>query len=181
MSRGEDQEAQARGRKETELERWDRNFTELLQELRVAQTGVQILFAFLLTLAFTQRFTEINTFQRWWYIGTLIAAAGSTAMIIAPVSYHRLMFRRGRKPELVRASHRLASGGLVLLLCAMVGAVFLVVDFVVGQLPGVVIASGVAIWFVAFWYALPLVRRDDTPGPGSESDEPEPGTVPAGK
>src|SRR5947209_10039375 len=90
------------GRTETVLERWDRNFSELLQELRVAQTGVQVLFAFLLTLPFTNRFERITEVQRGTYVVTLVAAAAATALLIAPVSYHRLVFRQGRKPQLVR-------------------------------------------------------------------------------
>src|SRR5438309_3920171 len=88
------------GRTETVLERWDRNFTELLQELRVAQTGVQILFAFLLTLPFTSRFDRATGLDRGVYVTTMVAAACATALLIAPASYHRLVFRKGRKPQL---------------------------------------------------------------------------------
>jgi hypothetical protein len=84
------------GRDETGLERWDRNFTELLQELRVAQTGVQILFAFLLTLPFTNRFGSVSDLDKVVYVITLMASATATALLIAPVSYHRQVFREGR-------------------------------------------------------------------------------------
>src|SRR6266508_4388199 len=100
-----------RERQESELQRLDRNFNELLQELRVAQTGVQILFAFLLTLAFTQRFGEVTGFQRGLYYGTLVAAALATSLLIAPVSLHRLLFRRHQKGRVVIAANRLAGGG----------------------------------------------------------------------
>src|SRR5690349_19677592 len=115
---GRDTEAPApaaSGRDETPLERWDRNFTELLQELRVAQTGVQILFAFLLTLPFTNRFTAVTGFERGVYVVTLVAAAAATALLIAPVSYHRIVFRQGRKPQLVLIASRLAALGLLCL------------------------------------------------------------------
>src|SRR5947209_14294805 len=115
------------GRDETALERWDRNFTELLQELRVAQTGVQILFAFLLTLPFTNRFGQVSEFDRGTYVVTLVAAAAATAFLIGPVSYHRLVFRRGRKPQLVQVGSTLAVLGLGCLVLAMLGAVFLAV------------------------------------------------------
>src|SRR2546429_7750584 len=92
----------APGRSETPLERWDRNFTELLQELRVAQTGVQILFAFLLTLPFTNRFDRVTELDRGVYVATIVAAAAATALLLAPVRYHRPVFRKGRKPALVQ-------------------------------------------------------------------------------
>ena len=93
-------------RDETPQERADRNFTELLQELRVAQTGVQILFAFLLTLPFSSRFADISARDRVAYVVTLLASAAAAVLLIAPVSYHRLVFRRNRKQELVQTAAR---------------------------------------------------------------------------
>jgi hypothetical protein len=101
---------------ETAKARWDRNFADLLQELRVAQTGVQILFAFLLTLPFSSGFPKVTAFQKDTYVVALIAAAFATAMIISPVAFHRALFRQGRKPELVRYAHRMATGGLAIML-----------------------------------------------------------------
>jgi Family of unknown function (DUF6328) len=98
-------------RDETGLERWDRNFIELLQELRVAQTGVQILFAFLLTMPFTNRFGQVSDLDKVVYVITLVAAATAMALLIAPVSDHRQVFRQGRKPQLVR--HRPSALGRV--------------------------------------------------------------------
>src|SRR3954467_1264478 len=97
---------------ESEKARWDRNFADLLQELRVAQTGVQILFAFLLTLPFSNGFPKVTQFQKDTYLVALIAAAFATAMILPRVPFPRPLFRQARKPELVRYSHRMASGGL---------------------------------------------------------------------
>jgi hypothetical protein len=148
-------------REESERERWQRNFSELLQELRVAQTGVQILFAFLLTLVFTARFGELNAFQRNVYVIALLAAAGATALIIAPVAYHRMLFRLGRKPELVRSAHRMASGGLAMLLVAMVSSVLLVTDFILDRTIALILTGVVAAFFVLLWGVLPLVRRFD--------------------
>src|SRR2546423_6338640 len=113
------------GRTETPLERWDRNFGELLQELRVAQTGVQVLFAFLLTLPFTNRFERVTGVDRYTYIGTVVAAAVATAPLIAPVSYHRLGFRQGRPPQVVQGASPPAAPGPICLLVAPLGAVFL--------------------------------------------------------
>ena len=107
-----DDEWNTEHRAEAPLQRADRNFAELLQELRVAQTGVQILFAFLLTLSFMDRFAMADAFQRGVYVFTLAASAVTVALLIAPVAVHRLLFQRGRKRELVRVGHRLVVTGL---------------------------------------------------------------------
>jgi hypothetical protein len=159
MNEREHSEWNRAARGETDLERFDRNYNDLLQELRVSQAGVQILFAFLLTLAFTQRFTEITTFQRNVYIVTLLCAAGAAALIIAPVSYHRIMFRRRQKPRLVRAANRFAIGGLVLLVVAMAGSVLLIVDVVLDGSIVAWLAGGTAAFFVFFWYVVPFWAR----------------------
>src|SRR3954467_4360202 len=91
-------------RDETDDQKADRRYDELLQELRVAQTGVQFLFAFLLGLAFTQRFGQITDFQKWLYVATLLATAAASALLIGPVPFHRILFRRGLKPRLVTGS-----------------------------------------------------------------------------
>jgi hypothetical protein len=147
------------GREETTLERWDRNFTELLQELRVAQTGVQVLFAFLLTLPFTNRFDKISELDRITYVATVVVAAAATALLIAPVSYHRLVFRQGRKPQVVMIADRLAKFGLVCLLLAMMGAVFLAVDVVIGSPLAATVTAGLAAIYVFLWYLLPFLHR----------------------
>jgi hypothetical protein len=157
-------------RQETEAERLDRNFTELLQELRVAQTGVQILFAFLLTLPFAARFGSVNTFEKTLYIIALIASAAATAMIIGPVAYHRVLFRRGRKPELVRSAHLMASGGLAFLLIAVVCAVLLVVDVVLGRAASIVLGGLTALGFITLWGVLPYIRRRSAPEPYPSDD-----------
>ncbi|MCG5464384.1 DUF6328 family protein [Micromonospora sp. NPDC053740] len=146
--------------KETDKQRWQRNFADLLQELRVAQTGVQILFAFLLTLPFSNGFTETTEFQRDVYIVALLAAAAATALIISPVAFHRALFRQGRKPELVRFAHRMATGGLAFMLVAMVSAVLLITDFVLDRPIAFVLSALAGIWFLTFWVALPFARRN---------------------
>jgi Family of unknown function (DUF6328) len=149
--------AQAHG--QTEEQVLDRNFVEILQELRVAQTGVQILFAFLLSIAFSNRFPRTTPGQRDIYVVTLILCTMATGLLIAPVAYHRLLFRRRQRRELVEAANRLAIGGLFLLLAAMVGAVVLILDFVVGGLGSVLLGGLVAIWLAGFWVGLPLTHR----------------------
>ncbi|MGK5675790.1 DUF6328 family protein [Micromonospora sp. URMC 106] len=146
--------------KETERQRWQRNFADLLQELRVAQTGVQILFAFLLTLPFSNGFTRTSGFQKDVYIVALLSAAAATAMIISPVAFHRALFRQGRKPELVRFAHRMASGGLAFMLISMVSAVLLITDFVLDRGVALVLSGITGLWFLTFWVFLPFARRN---------------------
>jgi hypothetical protein len=125
----EQQASAGDGHDERPLERWDRNLVELRQELRVAQIGVQILFAFLLTLPFTIRFAGSGSVVKATYPVTLVAAASASALPIAPVSFHRLVFRHGRKPELVPVGSLVAKVGLPCLLVSVVGAVLLVDGF----------------------------------------------------
>ncbi len=146
-------------RDETPDERFDRNWNELLLELRVAQTGVQILFAFLLTLPFNARFDTITDAQRATYIVTIIFTALASLCLIAPVSHHRILFRRGRKKELVDASSSLAGIGLVFLWLSIVGAVFLIFEVVVGTPWAIVVASAMAVAFISVWYLYPTFKR----------------------
>jgi MFS family permease len=141
------------------MQRADRNFHELLQELRVTQTGVQILFAFLLGLSFTPRFATINEFQRDVYVVTLVASAITTALLIAPVAAHRLQFQRGRKVALVLLVHRCVLAGLVSLLVTMAGAMLLVLDVVLGAPAAVSVSAVVAGGFTLLWFVLPGYRR----------------------
>jgi amino acid permease len=147
-------------RNETEKQRWDRNFADLLQELRVAQTGIQILFAFLLTLPFSSGFPRTTAFQKDVYIVSLLSAAFATAMIIAPVAFHRALFRQGRKPELVRYAHRMATGGLAFLLVSMVSAVLLITDYLLHWPLTVVLTVATAVFFLVFWAMIPWTRRN---------------------
>ena len=147
-------------RDEGEGAKADRRYNELLQELRVAQTGVQFLFAFLLTLAFTQRFAQITDFQKWLYVGTLVVALGAAALLIGPVPMHRLLYRRGLKPRLIVASDRMVRAGLVALVIAINGASLLVLDVVLeGWLP-FLLASSTTLWFALVWYVVPMTARE---------------------
>ena len=150
---------EADDRHETPLERWDRNFTDLLQEVRVAQTGVQILFAFLLTLPFSARFDATRPRDHVVYVVTLLASAAASAMLLAPVSYHRLMFRRDRKADVVRTASQLAQGGLACLLVAICGAVFVVMDVVAGLTAAIAASAAVGVMCLALWYVLPFRAR----------------------
>lgn len=150
-------------RNETEAQRLDRNYSEMLQELRVILAGVQILFAFLLTLAFQSRFSSVTDFQRNVYVVALVAAALTAGILIAPTAFHRLVFRRGMKDELMRAATRYAGAGLVTLFVAMNGAVLLVLDFLLAAWLAVLITVCLALLFVAMWLVLPLWRRAQHP------------------
>ena len=145
-------------RDETELQSVDRHFNELLQELRVAQTGVQILFAFLLGLAFTPRFPDLTGGQQAIYLTTLVLSAVSAALLIGPVGYHRTVFRQRLRPQLVRTGHRYAIAGLVLLLLALAGAVNLAASFVIGPW-STLLAAALAGLFALLWFVIPLVHR----------------------
>jgi Family of unknown function (DUF6328) len=152
------EEEGAAGREETEHQRLDRNFNELLQELRVSQTGVQILFAFLLTLPFTQRFDEVSSFQKDVYFITLLLAGCASILFIGPVSWHRVLFRRSEKREVVFAANWMAIGGLVCLSLALVGVILFVTDFLFSATAAVIAAGCVGLMIVVLWYTLPLIR-----------------------
>ena len=153
----DDWNAEARG--ETPMQRADRAYAEILQEVRVAQTGVQILFAFLLALAFQARFGDITSFQRGAYVVTLMLCAGATALLIAPAAFHRIIYRRRLKQHLVRVANRMAITGLALLLLSMVSAVLLIMDVVLGLAPAIALAAGALAWFTIWWFVLPLRSR----------------------
>jgi len=161
-------------RHETRTQRYDRNFNELLQELRVVQAGVQILFAFLLTLPFSNRFGDINDFEKTVYLVALLSAALAAALFMAPVAYHRALFRRGLKPELVKSAHRLATTGMVALGVSMVSSVLLVTDVVLSRPAALAISAATAIVFGTLWGALPLARRDDRDEDWVDHHEPAP-------
>jgi Family of unknown function (DUF6328) len=146
-------------RHETELERCDRNLVELLQEVRVAQTGVQVLFGFLLAVAFTQRFQSISAFQRTVYFITLLAAGGAAVMLIAPTAYHRILFRRGDKLHLVNVANRFTLVGLAGVAVAMVGVVLLISDAMFTTPATVVVTVLAAATCITTWFAMPLGRR----------------------
>jgi membrane-associated HD superfamily phosphohydrolase len=143
------------GRHESEEERLDRNLGELLQELRIALPGVQVLFAFLLAVPFQKRFGEITPFQEKVYFATLLCTAISAALLIAPSAYHRITFRLQRKQELVLEANRYAIVGLGFLALAMTGAIVLVTDVLFGAVMTAFTGLFAGAMFVVIWYALP--------------------------
>lgn len=154
-------------RHETVTERLDRNWAGLLQELRVVQTGVQLLTGFLLTLPFQLRFDILDYSMQIVYLATVSAAVLSTALLIAPVAMHRVLFRRHRLADLVAAAHRCAFAGLLLLGVAVTGMTVIIFEAVAGRVAALVAGGGALVLFGAFWLVLPLTMRleDGQPSP----------------
>jgi MFS family permease len=146
-------------RDETDTERHDRNLIELLQEVRVVQTGVQVLFAFLLTVPFSARFDDITGFQRAAYFTALVGATAASVLLIAPTALHRILFRMGQKEYMVDVSNRLALGGLAATAIAMIAVMLLVSDVMFGLGLAIAIALLTTFAFVALWFAVPARRR----------------------
>jgi hypothetical protein len=146
-------------RRETVAQRDDRNFAELVQELRVVGLGVQVLFGFLLSLPFTVRFSGLSQGQRALYVASITLAAVATILLLGPVAYHRLVFRAGLKEPLVRFSNVMAICGLAAVAGAVLTAVFLVIGYVAGTLPATLITVLVGVMLCGLWFALPLTRR----------------------
>jgi hypothetical protein len=136
----------------------DRQIAEVLQELRVAITGGQILFGFLLTVPFAQRWADTDDLQRTLYMITLLSIAAATGCFIAPTAAHRVRFHQRDRSFLVSYANAAAIAGLVCLLVAMVSAVLLVTDFVFARTTAVVAAGAVAAVLITLWFAVPLAR-----------------------
>ncbi|MEK6439487.1 DUF6328 family protein [Pseudonocardia sp. T1-2H] len=136
-----------------------RNMQELLQELRVAQTGVQVLFAFLLTVPFQQAFRQVSTFQLNLYYATLLAAALAVVLFVAPAAQHRMLFGKQDEARLLGRFNRQTIGGLLCLGAAMVGAVLLVTSYLFGTTRAVVTAAISVAVVLAFWVVGPLAHR----------------------
>ena len=164
-------------RRQPSRETLTRNWDELLQEIRVTQTGVQILTGFLLTVPFSNRFSELDGFQRGVYLAVLAGSVLTTGLVVAPVAFHRVLFRQRRRELLVESGNRFAMAGLAMLAVTVSGVVLLVVDVVIGQAQGWVAGGVVLAVFAFLWGVLPRIADSvaDTPRnpPPSPEDEPE--------
>ncbi len=149
------------GRNETEAERIDRNIAELLQELRVAGLGVQVLFGFLLGMPFTNLFATLDPEQHRLYVADLLLAALATALLTSPVAYHRIVFRRHQKHDLLRFANAVALAGLIVVALAISAAVLLVVSVVYDGLVAAIIAAIVAGTYFVLWYVVPHLGHTD--------------------
>ena len=146
---------------ESHKERVDRELIELLNELRVALPGVQVLFAFLLTVPFSSGFGRLTGGQRWWYFATFLTTTAASAFLMAPTSYHRITFREGeaQKDRMLRTANRFAIAGTALLSLAIAGAVFVVGDVLYGVGPAALVAAAVSLVTAWLWFGLPVLRR----------------------
>jgi uncharacterized membrane protein len=159
MNRSEPPVDNATGRTETETERLDRNWNEMLQELRVTQTGTQILTGFLLTLAFQPRFEDLDPFQVNVYLVLVVLAALATGLGLAPVSLHRALFRQRAKKRIVQTGHLLLRATLATVAALMVGVVLLIFDVVVNRQAAVTAAVVAAATIIVLWLVIPGIYR----------------------
>ena len=144
---------------ESKDERLDRELIELLNELRVALPGVQVLFAFLLILPFQQRFQQLGDFDRYVFFTAFLTTTLATAMLITPTAFHRIRFRDADKEWLIRLSNVLAIAGLFFLAVAIVCTVFLITDVLFGGWPAIVATAIAAVVFAILWYGIALYRE----------------------
>lgn len=149
----------SRGRPETPEQRSDRNWNELLQELRVMQTGVQILTGFLLILPFQSRFADLDDYQRTVYLTLVLVCVATTGLLVAPVALHRALFRKHLKRSVVTGGDRMARAGLVLLAIALAGTAELVFDVVLGRTAGIVVGAASAVVLLGLWAVVPAFVR----------------------
>jgi hypothetical protein len=140
-------------------ERTARELIELLQELRIVIPGVQILFAFLLTVPFSQGFTKLTTVQQYVFFATLLFTAAATALLIAPSAHHRLLFRQGVREERLKIGNALTILGLAFLVPAMVGVVYVITDLIFGFTTALIVSIVMALSFLLLWFVLPLPYR----------------------
>ena len=156
---GDDGDDANDGRDESRQERLDRELIELLNELRVALPGVQVLFAFLLTIPFTGTFGRLSDLDRDVFFGTFCATIVATAFFMMPSAYHRLRFRRDDKDRILKAGNRAAIAGLACLMAAICGAAFLIADIVFGAVGAAVTVAVTAALIGGLWFVLPLIRE----------------------
>lgn len=174
------EEGRRRGRNETEEERADRMWVELIQEVRVAQTGVQILFGFLLTVVFQPKYATLPHADQVIYIVTVVLGACATGALVGPVSLHRMVSGRRIKPQTVRIAARMTFVGLILLLATMACSLLLILRVATqgGYVP--YLLAAVVVWYLVCWYGLPLWARHRHTS-ASPADHPGPGQPPSSR
>jgi hypothetical protein len=158
-------------RHETPTERLDRNWQDLLQEVRVVQTGVQLLTGFLLTLPFQQKFSSLSDAERGVYLFAMCASVIATGFLEAPVSLHRALFRKHRRKETVQLGHRLAIVGIAALGWAIVAVVTLIFDVLLGWSGGIPAGIVAAVLLVTLWLLVPWGVRRSTPSPVGDGQD----------
>jgi hypothetical protein len=149
-----------------------RNLNELLQELRVAQAGVQILFGFLLSITFTERYAAASMYVRGTHLITILFAACAVALLTAPAAWHRLLFRRGRREDVIEVANRFAIAGLAFLAVAMIGTVLLLGEVIIGGWVAFALGGFATLLFGILWFAWPLRERHrDTVGEDDDDED----------
>jgi len=156
---------------ETRNEQLTRNVGELLQELRVAQAGVQILFGFLLSVVFTDRFHDASGFEKSLHLAAVVLAVAATALLTAPAAWHRLLFRTGSRERILTVGNRLVLVGLVCLALAITSTVALIAKVVYGQAAMIVMAALAVLIFGILWFVMPL-RLNPTDDEQLDGDQP---------
>jgi hypothetical protein len=146
-------------RNEDKGEQLDRHWNELLQELRLAQTGTQILFAFLLSIAFTVPFERADAFTHGVFAATLIMTGLAMGLLLAPVSFHRIVFQRRLRDKMIPIAGNFATAGLAFLVAAIAGGLLLALDVALTRPWAIAIVAVVLVWFVVFWYVIPVFVR----------------------
>jgi Family of unknown function (DUF6328) len=146
---------------EDKKEQLDRELMEILNELRVMATGVQMLFGFLLAVAFSQRFGAVSSIDRGVYYATLLSTAMASTLLIAPAAHHRMLFRYNEKHHMILMANRLAIAGVMFLGVAITGVVFLITDVLFGSAATTVVTILATVIVVGLWFVIPLTRRGD--------------------
>lgn len=145
--------------RESRAEKLDRELIELMNELRVALPGVQVMFAFLLTVPFSARFETVTSVQRAAFLVAFLATTAASILLMAPTAYHRIRWRQSDKEAMLRSSNRLALGGLIALAVAVSTVAFLIADVLLSSRSAAAVSACIVVALLWFWLGLPLSRR----------------------
>lgn len=144
---------------ETEHERIERDYVELLEEIRIALPGGEVMLAFLLTAPFSERFGRLHDAQKLVYFVSLLCIALATALLLAPTAYHRIRFQAGDKPWITRRGTALVLAAMIAMVPGISGTLFVVTDVTFSRLAALVVSGGAAMFLVGLWFVVPLLRR----------------------
>jgi hypothetical protein len=144
---------------ETEHERIERDYVELLEEIRIALPGGEVILGFLLTAPFSERFSRLHETQKLVYFASLLCVALATALLLAPTAYHRIRFQEGDKPWITRRGTALVLAAMIAMVPGISGALFVVTDVTFSRLAALLVSGGVAVFLVGLWFVVPLMRR----------------------
>lgn len=146
---------------ETEKERIEREYCELLDEIRIALPGGEVMLGFLLTAPFSDRFSRLSDALRLVYLASLLCVAMATALLLAPTAYHRIRFRAGDKPWITRRGNQLVIAAMIVMVPGIAGTLFVVTDVIFSRLAAALVSAGTAGTLVGLWFLVPLLRRRD--------------------